>query len=252
MTGRDTQAAWYDEIHGGYTDDVEVVPTVEAVGACRSPVLELGAGTGRMTPALVRASGQPVVAVDYSAGSLERLVQRCAGLPVLAVQADARVLPFADGAFDTVLAAELYPMFRTADRAAFLEETARVMADDARAVISTLHYNGVFRAWKLLGNHTARETEQIMGGDGYVIRLTAPEFRRELGARFEIDRMWGTRNVPARSIAGLVGRVGGAGVEQRLMRLFEGPGVRFDRAVGRTPLVAVSGLYLTAMVRKKR
>ena len=53
------------------------------------PVLDVGAGTGRVTLDLA-ARGVPVVAVDVDAALLEALAHRAAGLPVETVVADAR------------------------------------------------------------------------------------------------------------------------------------------------------------------
>ncbi|MDH5239102.1 MAG: hypothetical protein OEW85_15935, partial [Acidimicrobiia bacterium] len=57
IAGRDDQAAWYDEVHGTYTDRAEIPPVLAAVGAAAGPVLEVGAGTGRFTAAVARATG---------------------------------------------------------------------------------------------------------------------------------------------------------------------------------------------------
>src|SRR5690606_36322935 len=69
----DTDAGLYDLQYDAYRDDVPFyLRLADDVG---SPVLELGAGTGRVTEALARA-GHAVVAVDSSAPMLERAASR--------------------------------------------------------------------------------------------------------------------------------------------------------------------------------
>jgi SAM-dependent methyltransferase len=251
MEGRDAQAEWYDEIHGGYTDAAEITPTVRALGRPEGPVLELGAGTGRLTRPLAEALGQPVLATDYSVASLARLVHRCAGLPVLAVQADARSVPVRDQAMAAALAAELYPMVRADGRLAVLHELHRALRPGGRAAISTLNYNATFRAWHRLGNASAREGDQLLGGDGYFVRLTRGEFRAELERVFSVEKIIGLRNIPARSLTSLVGRAAGRSRGERMLEWMTRTGVVADHAVGRTPLAGAIALYHLATVRRR-
>lgn len=69
----DTHADLYDKQYASYRDDVPFY--LRAADDIGSPVLELGAGTGRVTEALARA-GHSVVAVDASAAMLERAAAR--------------------------------------------------------------------------------------------------------------------------------------------------------------------------------
>src|SRR4051812_50178427 len=80
-------ALWHYLECGGYRADLPVWRALadEAGG----PVLDIGAGTGRVTVDLA-ARGVPVVALDPDAALLEALEQRAAGLPVETVRADAR------------------------------------------------------------------------------------------------------------------------------------------------------------------
>jgi SAM-dependent methyltransferase len=80
-------ALWHDLECGGYREDLPLWQTLadEATG----PVLDIGAGTGRVTLALA-ARGIPVVALDTEAALLDALRHRAAGLPVETVVADAR------------------------------------------------------------------------------------------------------------------------------------------------------------------
>lgn len=69
----DTHAELYDRQYATYRDDVPFY--LRVADDLGSPVLELGAGTGRVTEALARA-GHRVVAVDASAAMLERAADR--------------------------------------------------------------------------------------------------------------------------------------------------------------------------------
>lgn len=72
----DDDAALYDLQYAAYRDDVPFY--VRLADDQGGPVLELGAGTGRVTEALLRA-GHEVVAVDASASMLARARERLAG-----------------------------------------------------------------------------------------------------------------------------------------------------------------------------
>jgi SAM-dependent methyltransferase len=80
-------ALWHDLECGTYAEDLPLWRTLarEAGG----PVLDIGAGTGRVTLDLA-ARGVEVVGLDIDAALIKALKRRSAGLPVEAVVADAR------------------------------------------------------------------------------------------------------------------------------------------------------------------
>jgi SAM-dependent methyltransferase len=78
---------WHDLENGSYVEDRELWRTLAA--RTGGPILDVGAGTGRVTLDLAR-QGYSVTALDVDAGLVEELVRRSAGLPVDAVVADAR------------------------------------------------------------------------------------------------------------------------------------------------------------------
>jgi SAM-dependent methyltransferase len=80
-------ALWHDLECGGYVEDLLLWRTLADVTG--GPVLDVGAGTGRVTLDLA-SRGTPVVALDSEAALLEALERRAAGLPVETVVADAR------------------------------------------------------------------------------------------------------------------------------------------------------------------
>jgi len=78
---------WHDLECGAYDEDLPLWR--ELAEAAGGPVLDVGAGTGRVSLDLVRR-GVTVVALDADASLLAALEQRAAGLPVETVVADAR------------------------------------------------------------------------------------------------------------------------------------------------------------------
>ena len=71
---------YYDHAYKRHTQDLAFY--VELARKARGPVLELGAGTGRVTLALARA-GVDVVGIDQSAPMLARARERLARLPAI-------------------------------------------------------------------------------------------------------------------------------------------------------------------------
>ena len=82
-------AVWHDLECGAYTEDLALWRSLAA--RTGGPVLDVGAGTGRVTLELA-ACGVEVVAIDTAAPLLAALACRAAGLPVETAVADAREL----------------------------------------------------------------------------------------------------------------------------------------------------------------
>jgi SAM-dependent methyltransferase len=81
------EALWHDLECSGYQEDLPLWHALAAEAG--GEVLDVGAGTGRVTLALA-AAGVPVVALDSEPALLAALAHRAAGLPVETVVADAR------------------------------------------------------------------------------------------------------------------------------------------------------------------
>lgn len=86
-----------------------------------TPVLDLGAGTGKLTRQLA-ALGAEVVAVEPSAGMRAQLAANLPGVQV--VDATAEDIPLRDASVDIVTAGQAFHWFRTT---AALDEIARVL-----------------------------------------------------------------------------------------------------------------------------
>ncbi len=80
-------AVWHDLECGAYQEDLPLWRTLAQ--SARGRVLDIGAGTGRVTVDLA-ARGVEMVALDVAAPLLQALECRAAGLPVETVRADAR------------------------------------------------------------------------------------------------------------------------------------------------------------------
>ena len=80
-------ALWHELECGSYREDLALWHTL--AGATGGPVLDVGAGTGRVSLDLA-AHGVAVVALDAEPSLLAALERRAAGLPVETVVADAR------------------------------------------------------------------------------------------------------------------------------------------------------------------
>ena len=81
------EALWHDLECGDYAEDLPLWR--ELAEETGGPVLDVGAGTGRVSLHLA-ATGVPVTALDTDAALLEALRRRAGGLPVDTVVADAR------------------------------------------------------------------------------------------------------------------------------------------------------------------
>lgn len=80
-------AVWHDLECGSYREDLPLWRTLASEAS--GPVLDVGAGTGRVTLDLA-ARGVEMAALDVCAPLLDALRVRAAGLPVETVHADAR------------------------------------------------------------------------------------------------------------------------------------------------------------------
>jgi SAM-dependent methyltransferase len=80
-------AIWHDVECGAYTADLRIWD--ELADRCGDPILELGAGTGRLAIHLARR-GHRVVGLDHDEELIAAQHERAAGLPLTPLLADAR------------------------------------------------------------------------------------------------------------------------------------------------------------------
>jgi SAM-dependent methyltransferase len=125
-----TGAAWQRGPGRIYDRLAELVVTWSPVPIDGASALDIGAGTGAATRALVAAGAASVVAVDSAPGMLAH----DAGARPPAAVADALALPFGDGTFDVVVAA--FCLNHLTDPAAGLREASRVIRPGGAVVAS--------------------------------------------------------------------------------------------------------------------
>jgi SAM-dependent methyltransferase len=95
---------WHDVECGGYAEDLALWRGLAESGTPRGagPVLDVGAGTGRVSLDLA-ARGVAVVALDAEEALLSALTERAAGLPVTTAVADARSFDLGDCRFSLII-----------------------------------------------------------------------------------------------------------------------------------------------------
>ena len=120
--------ALWEELEGTDAKDV-LWRTLQAWQPRR--VLEVGGGEGELAERIVRELGAEVSFVDLS----PRMVELAQARGIDAREADAQELPFADGAFDTVVAA--WMLYHVPDLDAALAEFARVLTNGGALIAVT-------------------------------------------------------------------------------------------------------------------
>jgi SAM-dependent methyltransferase len=125
---QDVDVIWHDLECGSY--DLDLGTWRELAEAARGPVLDVGAGTGRVTLDLARR-GHDVVALDAEAPLLTALRERAGGLLVETVHADARELEV-DRRFPLIIVPmqTLQLLGGSAGRTAFLTRARAHLTDD--------------------------------------------------------------------------------------------------------------------------
>ncbi len=108
-------------------------------------VLEVGPGQGELAGRIAGELGAEVYAVDQS----PRMVELTRDRGVEAIVGDVQDLPFADGAFDCVLAA--WVLFHVPDLNRALREVRRVLRPGGRLVAATNSQRTLAELWDLVG-----------------------------------------------------------------------------------------------------
>lgn len=144
-------------------------------------VLDLGAGTGKLTRSLV-AAGHDVVAVDPSEPMLAQLRAALPGVDARPGRAER--LPLDDASVDVVTAGQAYHWF---DPATALPEIARVLRSGGRLGLAwNLRDDSVGwvdELWSMFGDHEARRAD-----DPTVIAPFGPVAQRTFRHEQRLDR----------------------------------------------------------------
>jgi SAM-dependent methyltransferase len=115
---------WHDVECGRYTADLGVWRTLAR--ELGGPVLDVGAGTGRVALELARA-GHDVTALDIDPELLAVLRERAGGLPIRTLVADAAGFDAGEGAF-ALVAAPMQTIQLLDDRRGFFASARRALA----------------------------------------------------------------------------------------------------------------------------
>src|SRR5216110_1389824 len=86
-----------------FVTERKLLPWILSGYALGDHVLEVGAGPGATTDALLRRSGR-VTSLEYDSSFVRKLAERHKGSGVTVVRGDAAALPFPDGSFSSVVA----------------------------------------------------------------------------------------------------------------------------------------------------
>jgi SAM-dependent methyltransferase len=175
------EVIWHDIECGGY--DLDLPVWRELADAEGSPILDVGAGTGRVTLDLARR-GHEVVALDLSAELLDALRDRAAGLAVTTVAADGR-----DFAIDRRFPLVIVPMqtlqlLGGADgRARFLTRAREHLAAGGLLAVALAD------ALECFDEEHDQPPPPDMREVGGVVYASRPVRVRDLGDRAAIDRV---------------------------------------------------------------
>ena len=113
------------DVYRQYLDRLDIGP--------HHAVLDLGVGTGRLLPELLRRGGR-VCGMDISTVMMSRVRERL-GRQAPLVNGDAQCLPFADGSFDRIVAWAMWE--NVPDQRRALSEVARVLRPGGRLLFTS-------------------------------------------------------------------------------------------------------------------
>ena len=182
MRARDDQAEKYDSLALlKLLSAIEIPITMELLDPEPSDlVVELGAGTGRLTDRVARVAGF-TIAVDFSVESLVLSRRKCRAGNVGRLQADINRLPLRDSVADRLLSCQVFEHLPGVSvRNMAIDEAARVLKSRGVFAISVYRDSWFWRLWG--------PKEGYHGGGIYYCRLSGREFEQMLGRQFTIRR----------------------------------------------------------------
>lgn len=159
--GLATRASLYLYGTGGTDARDVVVAALETLSpAC---VLEVGCGWGELAERIAREVGCRVAALDLSPRMVELALERGVDARV----GDVRELPFADAAFDAVVAA--WMLYHVADVDRALAEITRVLRPGGSLVCVTNGVRDFEEVWSLVGRDTSTRRSSFRAETGAAI-----------------------------------------------------------------------------------
>jgi SAM-dependent methyltransferase len=176
-----TDVIWHDIECGSY--DLDLPLWRELADREGSPILEVGAGTGRVALALARR-GHEVVALDVDGALLRALSARAEGVALTTVQADARAFAL-ERAFPLIVAPmqTLQLLGGRDGRARFLDCARAHLATGGLLAVAVADALEAFDA-----DHDEPPAPDMRELDGFLY-ASRPVAVRDLGDRAAIDRV---------------------------------------------------------------
>ena len=163
------------------TEDVRVPLVAAVVDAHPRRVLEVGCGWGELAEWIARETAAEVVAIDLS----PHMVRLARERGVAASVADVQALPFADGAFDVVVAA--WMLYHVPNLARGLTEIARVLRPGGRLVAATNSISHLHELRELVGSGPSTLTFSRETGDELLRHGFAVVRREDVDGTLEFD-----------------------------------------------------------------
>lgn len=221
--------AWHDAECGGYRADLEL--WLELADRHGDPVLDIGAGTGRVTLALARA-GYAVTAIDHDPLVLAALEKRARGLAVAAVGADGRSFDLGRRFPLVIVPMQTIQLLPSAEeRLEMLRSAGRHLADAGRLAIAISESLALYEA--PIGG--AGPLPDVLEQDGMIYRSRPTAIRRACSGYLLIrrrERVAADGSLIAREDRVVIAALTAAGLEDEARRA--GLGVAKRRAIGPT------------------
>jgi 2-polyprenyl-3-methyl-5-hydroxy-6-metoxy-1,4-benzoquinol methylase len=146
--------------------------------------LDVACGTGYGATILAETGNRSIVGVDLSREALSTACTRYPHSRVNYVRSRAESLPFASGAFGSVVCFET--LEHVAEPRALLREVARVLTDRGTFIVSTPNRKVASPWWPLTGRPA---------NPHHLHEYRLAELEQELAEWFEIKELWGQRFV---------------------------------------------------------
>lgn len=199
MLIRDKEASIYDGIKSSYENEVETKGAISLMKPnSKDIILDIGAGTGRITSRYIRCCSE-VVVCDFSLESLLILKGRMKENRMTnyhAVQADATRLPFRNEIFDKVITTQVFGHIPSGDlRTELLKKVFSILKKEGNLIISVYNYNCKNRIMKFFLKKVREiNKEYLQEGGVYHYKFLHAELIDLLNKFFEVEKCIGVVN----------------------------------------------------------